>query len=146
MGQPDEIRPTSEIRTMPELKTYTRPPHSLKMSIDGKIVVQPGDWLSKYSWVFYGNTTSLDHFERYDEKNDTGYAITNKDQIIAGETLVWVPWFYDYKKNPQNPGQPPAVPGPPATEPAKPAVYNRQAAADYARRWAKSHNPEFERA
>jgi hypothetical protein len=77
---------------MPGLTTYTRPPYSLKMSIDGKIVVQPGDWLSKYSWVFYGNYTSLDHFQRYDKEKDTGYAIENQDQIKAGEILVWVPF------------------------------------------------------
>ncbi|MCI0639296.1 MAG: amidase domain-containing protein [Gemmataceae bacterium] len=128
---------------MLEFTTYTRPPYSLKMSIDGKILVQPGDWLSKYSWVFYGNYESLDHFEEYDEQNDTGIPIKNKDLIQVGDILLWVPWFYDYKKQPRNP---PAGPGQPSVGPAKPAVYNRQAAAEYARRWAKSHNPRFGRA
>src|SRR5262245_56231456 len=129
------------------LTTYTNPPYSLKMSIDGKILVQPGDWLSKYSWVFYGNYTSLDHFEQYDEKNDTGIPIKNKDVIHAGEIILWVPWFYEYKKNPRNPGQPPAVPGQPPVGPGRPQrTYDRQAAVAYARRWAKGHNPEFEKA
>src|SRR5262245_39447806 len=101
------------------LTTYARPPYSLKMSVDGKILVQPGDWLSKYSWVFYGDYTSLDHFERYDADSDTGTPIpaAEKDLIRVGEIIVWVPWFYEYKKNAHKPAQPPVPPGQPTVHP-----------------------------
>jgi len=119
------------------LTKYSKAPYSLMMSGDGKIVVQPGDSLSKYSWVFYGNYTTLDQFERWNAPDDTTLPIQNKNLINVGEVLVWLPAYNDNKKRP---GQPPVAPVRPNQ------TYDRHAAARYARRWAKSHNPDFERA
>lgn len=86
----------------PQTRTHTRPPHSVTVSHDGKIVVKPGDWLSKYSWAIYGNYTTLHEFERWNAQNDTSYEIQNKDLIKAGEILVYLPVYKEYHCCPEH--------------------------------------------
>jgi hypothetical protein len=80
------------------------------MSTDGKIVVQSGDWLSKYSWVLHGNYTTLDQFEEWVPESDTSRPIPNKDLIEVGDIIVWLPAFNKHK---DRPGRPAGPEGPP---------------------------------
>lgn len=97
------------------MPTYRNGPYSVTVSEDGRILVKPGDWLSKYSYAIYKNYTTLDVFARLDASGNP-IPIVNKDLIYAGETLIHLP---DYKKRP---GQAPKPgPGAPPSQGPQPA-------------------------
>lgn len=97
------------------MPTYRNGPYSVTVSEDGRILVKPGDWLSKYSYAIYKNYTTLDVFARLDASGNP-IPIVNKDLIYAGETLIHLP---DYKKRPgQAPKPGPGVPPSQGPQPA----------------------------
>lgn len=74
---------------------------------DGTIVVQPGDWLSKYSAAMYqGDTTRVREFGRLE--GGVMKPITSVDSIRAGETIYHVP-TYEIAQNPRRGARDPVL-------------------------------------
>jgi hypothetical protein len=123
-------------------KVYSNGTYRVEVREDGAILVKPGDWLSKYSAAIYNNFTTLDVFVR-PAPDETTVPIADRNVITAGETILHKP-TWDTWRNKRG-GQPGG--GSPSTGPVQPrAMYDRGAAVAYARRWAKGHNREFEKA
>lgn len=64
---------------------YSNGGYSVIVNNDGSILVQPDDWLSKYSMAIYGDFNHIDRFLR--RENGLYKEIENVDLIVAGETL-----------------------------------------------------------
>lgn len=63
--------------------------HQVSIADDGKIVVKPGDWLSKYSAAMYkGDTKRFNEFGRL--KGGKLEPVADVNKIVAGETLYHV--------------------------------------------------------
>ena len=67
-------------------KTYRGGGYEVTVGDDRSIVVQPGDWLSKYSMAIYGD---FDHIARFKQKIGPNQyrAVPNPDLIRVGEVL-----------------------------------------------------------
>ena len=74
---------------MGECLVYTRGASQLVINVGGDIFVKPGDSLSFYSWVLYGDYKQLHVFCRM--KNGQRNEIQNKKMIFAGESLYHYP-------------------------------------------------------
>ncbi len=100
------------------MSRYERGPYSVEVADNGEIRVQPGDWLSKYSYAMFGNYTTLNDYVRPDPTRATGWKpIDNKDLIKAGEILLYKPTFEDWKKHKRAPVKQPAGEDPTPTDP-----------------------------
>lgn len=75
---------------------YTRGSTKLLMTKRGTIFVKPGDSLSQYSWVLYGDFKQLHVFCRY--KNGQKIEIQNKNLIYYGEDIYHKPTVEDHDK------------------------------------------------
>src|SRR5262245_25974593 len=125
-----------------QTKVYSNGTYQVEVREDGAIQVKPGDWLSKYSAAIYDNTNRLDLFVRPGPNGST-FEIMDKNLITVGETILHKPTWDNWRQG--RPGRSPA--GNPSTGPGEgTGRYDRDAAVAYARRWARSHNREFERA
>ena len=59
--------------------------YAVTINDDRSIIVQPGDWLSKYSMAVYGD---FDHIKSFKEKVNGGFRdVPNPDLIRVGQTL-----------------------------------------------------------
>jgi RHS repeat-associated protein len=70
-------------------KTYSQGGYEVTVNEDSSLVVQEGDWLSKYSVAIHGDTQHVGDFYR---KGEAGYiAVSDPDLITTGETLYYLP-------------------------------------------------------
>lgn len=87
--------------------TFTRPPYSVTINEDGKILVKEGDWLSKYCWALYGeyDTYEMDIFLRGNPEIQSPFdeikglkLIDDYDLIRTGEYLIHKPTYNHWLK------------------------------------------------
>jgi peptidoglycan hydrolase-like protein with peptidoglycan-binding domain len=110
------LRRLVEIHNEPALvspKTYVRgyrDMYKVEVGIDGRIFVQPGDWVSKYSAAMYGDYWHIQEFGRMENGQMTRLA--NPDMIRAGEVIYHLPTWQAFMNGKTKVQPPPAPPLP----------------------------------
>lgn len=89
--------------------TYRNGPYSVNVGPDGAIVVNPGDWLSKYSAAIHNDFIHVNEFARADAAGHL-HAVDNVNLIRAGETLYHIPTVMKTAKLALQIPKPPALP------------------------------------
>ena len=110
------LRRLVEIHNEPALvspKTYVRgyrDMYKVEVGIDGRIFVQPGDWVSRYSAAIYGDYWHIQEFGRMENGQMTRLA--NPDMIRAGEVIYHLPTWQAFMNGKTKVQPPPAPPLP----------------------------------
>jgi len=82
-------------------KTYTHGPYSVTIGEDGRLHVAPRDWLTKYSAAIHDDYWHIFEFAR---PGPTGpEPIMNYNLIRAGETLIHLPTYRAFNRQPAPP-------------------------------------------
>ena len=104
---------------MGECLVYTRGASQLVISVGGDIFVEPGDSLSFYSWVLYGDYKQLHVFCRMN--NGQRNEIQNKNMIFAGESPYHYPTLEAHRQYVHERLNPPPPPVPTFTDTRPPS-------------------------
>lgn len=83
---------------------YRQGANVVRLEPGGKVIVKPGDTISKYALVMYGNAhIGWNDFGRLENGKAQPQPLKNANMILAGETLIHIPSYSAANAHPHKP-------------------------------------------